>query len=110
MLLIYYRRRREPPAATQPWVPGGAGGAGGGSPPPPSTGAVGIATAGAGVAAGGVRAVGHTGGTAAGEGDVESFMTKLEQVSDEIVKKGQSAKKGAVGAGTNTAEDTSAEN
>jgi hypothetical protein len=131
-LLLISRRRRNPPASTQPWVPGGAGSTGGapggpgGAGSPPSTGTSGVGAAGgtspayvetasdvgtvpataavAGAGAAGGAAAGYAEGSAAGGGDIDSLMAELEKISGEILKKGQSPKKGNGDSAEGTAE------
>ncbi|MFZ1024191.1 MAG: hypothetical protein WAN87_08655 [Thermoplasmata archaeon] len=115
-LLLISRRRRNPPASTQPWVPGGAGSTGGAPGSPPSTGTTGVGAAGGtspayvesasdigtvpataavvGAGTAGGAAAGYAEGSAAGGGDIDSLMAELEKISGEILKKGQSPKKG----------------
>jgi hypothetical protein len=110
---------------------GGTGGAGGGPGSPPSTGTTGAtgtgsgtvggaapayvetasdvgtvpaAAAGAGAGAAGGAAAGYAEGSAAGGGDIDSLMAELEKISGEILKKGQSPKKGNGDSGTSTAD------
>jgi len=112
-LLIYRdRRSRGPPPSqpAQPWVDSGGASGGPGGPAGPEA----EAAAGGGVAAGAVTSYTETPedvsvpppevpGAAAGapaaaegqEGDIDSLMAELDRISGEILKRGQTPKKGA---------------